>query len=211
MNTDSTAAARPQSLVKRGFCHVFGDNIPLDEGVMAFKFAIGRVTDPQVLIPHLFELIDPEFSQRVRPGDFVIAGREFACGKPHVTGFIAMHALGMSVLCASMPARALRGAVSKGVPVLTGCEDALAFAQTGDELEVDFVSGQAHNLTRGTRTTWPGMAPILRDIVQSGGMLGALRDHLAAHPEMRASAPRPPLEGLPPGLSPINVIKGAHQ
>lgn len=196
-------------LRRRGFCHVFGDHVPLDEGVMAFKFAIGRVTDPEVLIPHLFELIDPEFVQRVKPGDFVVAGQDFGCGKPHGTGFIAMHALGMGVLCESMPSRALRGAVTKGLPVLADCSGVTAFVRQGDELEVDFGSGEVRNLTQGTQAAYPGMSPVLREIVEAGGVTGTLRKWLQAHPEQRAQAPQQPLEGLPAGMAPITFAKGA--
>ena len=65
-----------KSIKKTGRCHVFGDSIPLDEGVMAFKYAIGRITNPSELIPHLFECIDKDCSARIRPGDFVIAGQD---------------------------------------------------------------------------------------------------------------------------------------
>ena len=71
--------------------------------------------------PHLFEPIDPGFAARVQRGDLVVAGADFGCGKPHIQGFIAMAALGMGVLCGSMPYKAMRGAISKGLPVLTGC------------------------------------------------------------------------------------------
>lgn len=176
------------ALVRRGFCHVFGDNIPLDEGVMAFKFAIQRVNDPKELIPHLFEAIDPEFVRRVKPGDFVVAGRDFACGKTHVQGFIAMTALKMAVLCESISYKPLRRAAGEGLPVLAGCRGATEFAHTGDEIEVDFDTGAARNLTRGTRTEFPAMPPILRDLAVNGGMRGALANWLREHPE-QAEAP----------------------
>ena len=171
------------TLKRRGFCHVFGDDVPLDEGVMAFRFAIQRVTDPKELIPHLFEAIDPEFVRRVKPGDFVIAGRNFGCGKTHVQGFIAMTALGMSVLCESIPYKPLRRAVGEGLPVLAGCRGATGFARTGDEIEVDFNTGAARNLTQGTEAAFPAMPPILRDLAMNGGMRAQLSDWLRNHPE----------------------------
>lgn len=192
------------SLVRRGRCHIFGDDIPLDEGVMAFKYAIGRITDPKELIPHLFEGIDPTFAGRVKPGDIVIAGREFGCGKPHIQGFIAMAALGMGVVCGSMPYKAMRGAVSKGLPVLTGA-DAREFAADGDEVEIDFASGAATNLTRGTSAQFPAMPDVLRDIVSHGGANGQLAAWLAAHPEQRAP------EGAPSALlgAPVAIVRKA--
>jgi len=194
-------------LHQRGRCHVFGDGIPLDEGVMAFKYAIGRITDPEQLIPHLFEGIDPTFASRVQPGDLVIAGRDFGCGKPHIQGFIAMAALGMGVLCTSMPYKAMRGAISKGLPVLIGCERAMDFARTGDDLEVDFATGQAINHTQGTHANFPAMPTVLQDIIAHGGAAGQLAAWLQAHPEQ--SAPPGTASALIEG-SPIQIVrKGA--
>ena len=184
-------ASMTNPLTQRGRCHVFGDGIPLDEGVMAFKYAIGRITDPEQLIPHLFEDIDPTFAARVQPGDFVIAGRDFGCGKPHIQGFIAMAALHMGVLCTSMPYKAMRGAISKGLPVLTGCEGAAEFARNGDDIEVHFATGQAINHTQGTHKTFPAMPSVLQDIIAHGGAQGQLAAWLDAHAEQRAGAGAP--------------------
>ncbi|OFZ97324.1 MAG: hypothetical protein A3H35_13165 [Betaproteobacteria bacterium RIFCSPLOWO2_02_FULL_62_17] len=178
-----------KSLKKRGYCHVFGDRFSLDEGIMPFKFAIERVTDPKKLIPHLFKSTDPDFPGKVKPGDFVIGGQDFACGKPHVQGFIAMAALNLGVICQSMPYKAMRRAVSVGLPLLTGCNPGADFLQNGDEIEVDFATGEARNLTRGTSTRLPSMSPILRDIVVNGGMNGALAAWLKDHPEQAAVEP----------------------
>ena len=176
------------SLVRRGICHVFGDDIPLDEGVMPFKYAIGRITDPQELIPHLFETIDPTFAARVQHADILIAGKNFGCGKAHMQGFIAMAALGMGVLCESMPYKAHRGAISRGVPLLTGCENITGFASAGDDLEIDYASGHAMNHTQGTQTRFAPLAPILANLVAQGGLRGALTAYLQAHPHMREPA-----------------------
>lgn len=183
------ASTAPAGLVRRGRCHVFGDKIPMDEGVMAFEYVIKRVTDPQVLVPELFKHIDPEFAARVQPGDFVIAGRDFGCGKPHGTGFIAMKALGMSILCISMPTRSHRNAVARGLPILTDCSGVLDLAHTGDEIEVDFVSGAFRNLTTQASAAFPGMPQVLLDIVQAGGTTGFLRNWLVAHPELARAEP----------------------
>ncbi|MFM9970900.1 MAG: hypothetical protein ACKVQK_21105 [Burkholderiales bacterium] len=191
-----------KSLKRRGTCHVFGDRIPLDEGIMPFKFAIERINDPEKLIPHLFKGTDPDFPSKVKPGDFVLAGKEFACGKPHVQGFIAMAALDMSVLCESMPYKAMRRAVAVGLPLLTGCNPGAGFAKSGDEIEVDFESGAARNISTGVSVTLPAMSPILREIVANGGMNGALAAWLAEHPE-QAAGESADLERPGPAVAPV--------
>lgn len=181
--------AAQASLVRRGCAHLFGDDVPLDDGIMAFRFAIERVVDPDALIPHLFEQVDPAFASSVKRGDLVLAGANFGWGKPHVQGYIAMAALGLSILCVSMPHKALRRAVAAGLPVITGIADPRQLAQAGDEIEVDFGVGLLRNLTRQTETSVPPMPAILREIVSAGGAEGALAAWLRDHPE-QALAPR---------------------
>lgn len=172
-----------ECLVRRGKCYLVGDDVSLDDGIIPHRFAALRVTDPRELVLHLFESIHPEFSRQVEPGDIVLAGRNFACGKPRLQGFIAMAALDLGVICTSMPYKMLRRAVARAIPVIVGGPLPHDIAVTGDELEVDFSTGAVWNLTRDVRTAVPAMPPILRGIVASGGMQATLENWLACHPE----------------------------
>jgi 3-isopropylmalate/(R)-2-methylmalate dehydratase small subunit len=169
--------------MRRGRCHIVGDNVSLDDGIIPRRFASQRVTAAGELIPYLFESIDPELARRIRKGDIILAGRSFACGKPRVQGFIAFAALDLTVICTSMPYKMLRRAVARAIPVMVGAPDPHDFAVNGDEVEVDFATGAIWNLTQGIRTAVPPMPKILREIVGSGGMQAMLRDWLRRHPE----------------------------
>ncbi len=171
------------SLIRRGRCHVLGDDVSLDDGIIPARFATQRVTEANDLIPHLFESVDPQLAQRLQRGDIILAGRNFACGKPRVQGFIAMGALDLAVICTSMPYKMLRRAVARAIPVITGGPEPTSIAASGDELEIDFSTGAVWNVTRNARVTVPAMPPILGDIVATGGMQAALKDWLARHPE----------------------------
>jgi len=176
-------------LVRRGICHVLGDNVPLDDGIIPRRFSAGRVTDARLLVPHLFEALDPGFSARVKPGDILLAGSNFACGKPRLQGFIAMEALGLAIICVSMPYKMIRRAVARAIPVIVGAMEPEAMASTGDDIEIDFATGSFWNKSRDSRVALPPMPTILCDIVASGGMQAALKDWLERHPE----------QALPPG------------
>lgn len=172
-----------RSLVRRGRCHLLGDDVSLDNDIIPAAFSRERITDAALLTPHLFETLDPTLAVSIEPGDIVLAGRNFACGKPRVQGFIAMGALQLSVLCASMPYKMLRRAVARGIPVITGADNVADIGRSGDDLEVDFASGQVRNLTRGNTVNVRSMSPVLHDIVAAGGMQAILREWLANHPE----------------------------
>lgn len=173
----------PRSLIRRGKCHVLGDGVSMDDGVIPARFAAQRVTAANELLPHLFENVDPGFGGRARPGDIVIAGRNFAIGKPRMQGFIAMGALGLAVVCMSMPYKMLRRSVARAMPVIANGPEPNSIAATGDEIEIDFATGATWNITRDTRLTLPAMSPILRDIVLGGGAQAMLKDWLTQHPE----------------------------
>lgn len=175
-----------EGLVRRGFAHVLGDGVSLDDGIIPARFSGQRVTDPALLTPHLFETVDAGFAARVRPGDIVFAGRAFACGKPRLQGFIAMGALELSVVCGSMPYKMLRRAVARAIPVMVGTRDHIAVA-TGDEVEVDFSAGTIRNITRNVVSVAPPMPGELSEIVAGGGMQAALLAWLAEHPEQAAA------------------------
>ena len=172
------------SLIRRGACHVFGDDIPLDEGFIPFSLAIGRETRPEVLIPHLFASLDADFSTRVARGDIVLGGKHFACGKTHIQGFIAMAALQLGIVCSSMPAKAMRRAVAQGLPVIVGLDDPDSFAKSGDLLEVDYASGLGSNISTGAVRQCQAMPSALLPVVDQGGTEGYLRQWLASHPNM---------------------------
>ena len=67
-----------------GAVHKFGDDINTDY-IIAGKYT--KTLDFSTLAEHVFEDVDPEFKNRVRPGDVVAAGRNFGCGssgsRPH--------------------------------------------------------------------------------------------------------------------------------
>jgi 3-isopropylmalate/(R)-2-methylmalate dehydratase small subunit len=175
-----------KALVRRGRCHLIGDDVSLDDGIIPQRFAAQRVTDPRELVGHLFESIDPDLAQRIKPGDILLAGRNFACGKPRLQGFIALGALDLAVICGSMPYKMLRRAVARAIPVVIGGPEPHAMAAAGDELEIDFSTGALWNRTQDVRTRVPAMPPVLRDIVQSGGTQAMLKDWLSRHPEQAA-------------------------
>lgn len=166
-----------------GTAHVFGDDIAHDNGMMAWKHVIERQTDPAILLPCLFEAIDPGFAARVKPGDFIVAGKRFGSGKPHTTAYAAMAALGLRVLCESSFRKVVRGAANLGVPIMADCAGIRSAIRDGDRICVDMASGEVSRAD-GSMLRFAPMPGEFRQTIEMGGRAGILRAWLAAHPEM---------------------------
>ena len=173
----------------RGTAHVLGDNVPHDGGVINFRFIPLRITDPNELIPHLFDEVDPTLKTRLKPGDFIVAGDNFCCGKAHTQGLIALKALNIRILCQSMPYRSFRAATGLALPAMIQCSGITSFLRDGDEIEVDFASGAVVRCADGATQTYPGIAPDIRTMIEEGGMKGLLAKHLREHPELAEAYP----------------------
>lgn len=173
------ASVPPGGWTRRGRCWTVGDDLVLDSHVMPFKFAIDRVTDPEVLTPHLFGAVDPSLAGRLQPGDVIVAGRNFGRGHVHVQGFIAMRAIGVGLVARSMPYEAYRAAISQGLLCLTPCDDVQERVHDGDEIEVNFETGCVRNHSRGSVHQYPPLDPLLRAICAEGGLMGYVRRQLA--------------------------------
>ncbi len=168
----------------RARCHVLGDNVLHDGGVIRFDFVTGRVTDPALIIPELFTEVDPTLKARLQPGDYIVAGKNFFAGKAHNNGMIGMKALGLRVLCESMPFRSFRAATGVALPCLTQCEGIRDYIRDGDEIEADFETGEVKNITTGESRRFPPIARDVKTIVEEGGMKGLLAKWIEEHPEM---------------------------
>jgi len=157
----------------RGRCYKLGDNVPHPGGVIPAYFVTARETDPKVLIPHLFEETDPGFSTRCRPGDIIVAGRNFGMGSK-ACGYIAMQALGLGLLCESMSVQAHREALCTGLRLLSPCTGISALCENGDDIETDFQSGHFVNHTRDVEYDFPPIPEELQDLIARGGNIGWL-------------------------------------
>jgi len=160
--------------VLKGRCYKLGHDVPHAGGVIPNRLIVARQFDPKELVRHLFEETDPGFHERCRPGDIIVAGRNFGMG-PKMNGYIAMQALGLGLVCESMPFLAYRAAIGVGLRVHTDCPSVTTICGAGDELEVDFESGHFANVSRGVSREFPPLPDALREIVELGGNSGWLK------------------------------------
>lgn len=160
-------------MVLRGKAHKFGDDINTDY-IIAGKYKF-KTLDMDELAKHVMEDLDPEFATRLKPGDFVVAGRNFGCGSSREQAPLALiHAKVGAVIAVSFARLFYRNAVNTGLPVVECDTSAIS---SGDELEVDLGQGTVVNVTRGVTVSASPLPPFMQRIFEDGGLAAHIRKH----------------------------------
>ncbi len=135
-----------------------------------------NTSDPKELAAHCMEDIDPDFVKNVKPGDIIVADRNFGCGSSREHAPIAIKASGISCVIASTFARIFyRNAINIGLPILE-CEQAVKGIEAGDEVEVDFDAGIIRNLTKGTAFKARPFPEFMKKIMAADGLVNYITD-----------------------------------
>ena len=119
---------------------------------------------------HCLEEVDAAFASKAQPGDFIVAGRNFAFGKAHSQGLIAIATLKQRLLCESMPFNSYRGAISRGIVCHRRCTGITDLVNDGDTIEMDFATGVFTNVTTGATAQFDPVQRDLLDMMLVGGM-----------------------------------------
>ncbi|WP_457591702.1 3-isopropylmalate dehydratase small subunit [Geoglobus sp.] len=149
----------------------FGDDIDTDV-IIQGKYLV--INDPEELAKHVFENIRPEFAERVREGDFVVAGENFGCGSSREHAPIALKACRIEAVIAKSYARIFfRNAINIGLRAIE-CRDADKI-DDGDELEIDYERNIIINRTKGEEYPFTPLPDFLKEILEKGGLVNYAR------------------------------------
>ena len=125
-----------------------------------------RTTDMSVFASHVMEGIDPLFSQKVRKGDIIVAGKNFGCGSSREQAPLALKYAGVACIVAESFARIFfRNAINVGLPIIEARID----CKEGDNIEIDLEKG----IVKNNEKTYPAtkLPGFLREILVDGGLV----------------------------------------
>ena len=146
----------------------------------AWKFGDDINTDVMTHggVEHCLEEVDPEFPKKLKPGDVVVAGRNFGCGSSRQSAPENLRHLGVGGVIASSFARIfLRNAINIGLPVLE-CPEAASDIDAGDTVEIDIDSGKIKDLTKNKEYHASAFPQFMRAIIADGGLINYTRKKL---------------------------------
>lgn len=151
----------------KGRAHKFGNHINTDYIISGkYKF---KTLDLKELAQHLMEDINPRFSKKCKPGDFIVAGDNFGCGSSREQAPLAIKYARIGAVIAKSFARIFfRNAINIGLPLLECDTNEI---KNGDTLEIDLKKGIIFNRTRGISLKVYSLPEIMLKILNAGGLV----------------------------------------
>ena len=150
----------------------FGDNINTDEIIPARYL---NTSDPAELARHCMEDADPDFPDKVRPGDIIVAGQNFGCGSSREHAPIALKAAGVACVIAGSFARIFyRNAFHMGLPILE-CPGAAGRIAEGDTVTVELDSGRIILAQASGELAAQPIPPFMRSLIDAGGLMNYVK------------------------------------
>ena len=121
------------------------------------------------------EDIDRDFVNKIKPGDIIVAGKNFGCGSSREHAPIAIKASGISCVIACSFARIFyRNSINIGLPIVE-CPEAATEISAGDDVTVDFDGGVVYNNTTGKSYKAQPYPEFMQRLISAGGLIPYLK------------------------------------
>ena len=150
----------------------YGDNVDTDVIIPARHL---NDPDPKALASHCMEDIDTDFAKTVEDGDIMVGGANFGCGSSREHAPVAIQASGIKCVIAKSFARIFyRNAINIGFPIME-CPDAVDGIEAGDQVSVNFATGEIVNETSGKSWKAAPFPDFVNGIIEQGGLMNSLK------------------------------------
>jgi 3-isopropylmalate/(R)-2-methylmalate dehydratase small subunit len=154
----------PDDIIK-GRVWRFGSNVDTDQIIPAKYLVTG---DMRELAKHAFEKLRPEFSKNVKPGDIIVADKNFGSGSSREHAPRSLLGAGIACVVAESFARIFyRNSINIGLPLVVGRVD----AKDEDLLVINFERGIINNESNGKQAGFQPMPDFLQDLIAAGGLV----------------------------------------
>lgn len=155
-----------------GRAHLLGDNINTDLNCSS-KYLPGK--DNATIAQHAFEQVAPGFAARFRPGDVIVAGRNFGINSSREQAVHILRMMGVAAIVGqSFGRQFFRNTINNGLPALE-CD--IAGIADGDEIEIDLAAGKLTIAARHISRTVAALPPAVQQILAAGGLIAYLQQH----------------------------------
>jgi 3-isopropylmalate/(R)-2-methylmalate dehydratase small subunit len=155
----------------------YGDDVNTDV-IFPGKYTY-TVSEPEEMPRYALEDLDPDFASQVKPGDIIVAGKNWGCGSSREQAVTCLKESNLGAIVAKSFARIYyRNCLNAALPALI-CPEAVDELSNGDVVEIDFSQGII--LATQASFSFPPFPDVVSEIIQSGGLIQYTRTQLSKH------------------------------
>jgi 3-isopropylmalate/(R)-2-methylmalate dehydratase small subunit len=160
-------------MVIKGRAWKFGDDISTDH-IIPGRFYHLR-SNLEELTKHVFDDIAPGFCRKIKKGDVIVAGKNFGLGSSREHAPLTIKMAGIDAIVAESFARIFyRNAINVGLAAII-CP--VADIEEGNQLEIRLDEGVLMDEATGKEKHFSPLPPIMRDILNEGGLDYYIKKH----------------------------------
>ena len=166
--------------VIKGRVWKYGDDVNTDV-IFPGKYTY-TVSDPKETAQYALEDLDPRFAKEVKPGDIIVAGKNWGNGSSREQAVSCIKESQVAAIVARSFARIYgRNCINSALPALT-CPQAVDAIEDGEVIEIDMEAGEIR-CAKGT-FHFPPLSPNVLAIVEAGGLIAYTQQQLAARKQI---------------------------
>jgi 3-isopropylmalate dehydratase small subunit len=137
------------------------------------KYLPGK--DNAYIAQQAYENVAPGFAARFKPGDVIVAGKNFGINSSREQAVHIMRLMGVAAIVAPAFGRQFfRNAINNGLPVVECDIDGIA---DGDHIAIALDAGTVEVSARGIARKVPALPPAVQRILAEGGLIPFLQKH----------------------------------
>ncbi|MHA1337209.1 MAG: LeuD/DmdB family oxidoreductase small subunit [Promethearchaeota archaeon] len=152
---------------------MLGDDINTDDIVPSNTLTM---RDPVEMAQYTLEYIDPEFVNRVKKTNIIVAGENFGTGSSREEAVNVFKILGVKAIIARSFARIyFRNLINLGIPAIISNWNEKDFSFE-DKIEISLTEGIIFNITKDKVIKFEKLPNFIMDILNAGGILNKLKE-----------------------------------
>ena len=151
---------------------VLGDDIDTDIIIPTEYLALKTIDDMK---QYGFSPPRPELAAQIKPGDIIVAGKNFGCGSSREHAPIAIKESGISLVIAKSFARIFyRNSINIGLAIVE-CPEAAEAIEEGHTVEADLDNGILLDQTTGKSFHTAPFPSFIQTIITNGGLIASIK------------------------------------
>lgn len=160
----------------KGRVYKFGDNINTDI-IYPGKY-LSITGDRKEMAKHCFEAVYPEFMEKAKCGDIIVAGKNFGSGSSREQAATCLKYFGIGAVVAESFARIFyRNAINLGLPIIMA-PGVTKRLEHNDVIEIDLKTGIIKKMKTGDVIEAKSLPDFILEIIKCGGLIPYLRKKL---------------------------------